>query len=172
LVRDFENFNFLHLELQRSREKRISIQSGVVGVTAAEESATSSAYVGAIANTDVTEVGTALARTIDCLLPFLCLQPKSPRGAVVRILQREKETPETHVGLETVGGIKEIWLWSRFPTRRSETAEDVPVGVQNESQRSPVPVTAVVKVASTETVASAAPQKSEFFRLEILKERR
>jgi hypothetical protein len=33
LVRDFENFNFLHLEIPRTREKHCPVQSGVVRVT-------------------------------------------------------------------------------------------------------------------------------------------
>jgi hypothetical protein len=36
LFRDFENFSFLHLELLRTREKRVPVQSGVVGVNQAK----------------------------------------------------------------------------------------------------------------------------------------
>jgi hypothetical protein len=39
LFRDFENFNLLHLETRRTREKRFPAQSSVVVVTAARESA-------------------------------------------------------------------------------------------------------------------------------------
>jgi hypothetical protein len=36
LVRDFEDFNFLHFEMLRTREKRVLVQSDVVGVTLAK----------------------------------------------------------------------------------------------------------------------------------------
>jgi hypothetical protein len=60
----------------------------------------------------------------------------------------------------------------RSPLHRSESAEDVPVRVQNHSQSVRVPVAAAVKVTRTGTVAAAAPQKSKFAFLEIVKELR
>jgi hypothetical protein len=36
-VRDFENFTFLHVEMRQLREKRVPIQSGVVGGTIAKK---------------------------------------------------------------------------------------------------------------------------------------
>jgi hypothetical protein len=36
LLCDFENFNFLHLEIQRTHEKPEPVHSGVVGVTVAK----------------------------------------------------------------------------------------------------------------------------------------
>jgi hypothetical protein len=38
LVLDLEYFDFLDLEIHRTREKRLSVQSGVVGVTVAKGS--------------------------------------------------------------------------------------------------------------------------------------
>jgi hypothetical protein len=55
LVPDFENFNFLHLEILRTREKRLPVQSGVVGVTFAKDGCvTASVCVAVTGNTNVT----------------------------------------------------------------------------------------------------------------------
>jgi hypothetical protein len=97
-VRDFENFNFLHLEMRRTREKRFPVQSGVVGVVLAKAvSVTIGGCAAVIPNTNVTKVWTAFGITIDCVVPFFGLQRKSPRREVVRILQCEKETLQTRV---------------------------------------------------------------------------
>jgi hypothetical protein len=66
LVRDFENFNLLHLEILRTREKRRPVQSGVVRVNDAKVlSATVSACVAVIGNTNVTKVWTPIGITND-----------------------------------------------------------------------------------------------------------
>jgi hypothetical protein len=70
LVRDFENFNFLHLEIRRTREKRFPVESGVVGVTAAKLSPTVGVCAAVIVNTNVTKVWTAVGMTTDCQVLF------------------------------------------------------------------------------------------------------
>jgi hypothetical protein len=90
---------------------------------------------------------------------------RTAQSMAEEILQREKETLLTRVGLGAIPG------W-RPPLHRSEAAEDVPFRVQNQSQCVRVPVAVVVKVTHTETIAAAAPQKGKLFFLEILKELR
>jgi hypothetical protein len=66
LVRDFENFNFLHLEIRRTREHRFRVQSGVVGVTIEPKLIpTLGVCVAVIENTDVLELWTPVGTTID-----------------------------------------------------------------------------------------------------------
>jgi hypothetical protein len=60
----------------------------------------------------------------------------------------------------------------QLPLRRCESAEDLPVHVQNQGQCDRVPVAAAVKAACTETVVAAAPQKSRPASFEILKKLR
>jgi hypothetical protein len=99
LVRDFEHFNFLHLEPRRTCERNRPIQSGVFGVTAAKgPSLTEGVCVAIIGNTNVPKVWTVEEITIDCHVLLFGLQRKSPRRDVGRILQREKETLQTRVG--------------------------------------------------------------------------
>jgi hypothetical protein len=102
--RDFEDFNFLHLETQRTREKRFPVQSGVVSVTAAKRlSEIVGVCVAAIVNSNViTKLWTESGITQDCLVHLFGLQRKSPRREVVWIPQREKKTLQTRVGLEAV----------------------------------------------------------------------
>jgi hypothetical protein len=67
LVRDFENFNFLRLEIPRTRENRFPVQSGVVRVTVAKAvNGTARVCVAFIANSNDITVWTAVAVTIDC----------------------------------------------------------------------------------------------------------
>jgi hypothetical protein len=74
LVRDFENFNFRHLEIPRTREKRFSVQSGVIRVTVATAvSVTARVCVAFIANSTVIKVWTAVGVTIDCQVVFVGL---------------------------------------------------------------------------------------------------
>jgi hypothetical protein len=79
------------------------------------------------------------------------------------MLQRENETLHTRIGLSLTCGI---------PLHGSESAEDVPISVQNHSQSVRVSVAAAVKVPTTKTVAAAAPRKSKLFFLEIFKKLR
>jgi hypothetical protein len=58
------------------------------------------------------------------------------------------------------------------PLHRSEAAEDVPIRVQNQSESVRVSVAAAVKVARTETIAAAPPQKSKFLFSELREELR
>jgi hypothetical protein len=100
LVRDFENFNFLHVEIRRTREKRGRVQSGVVRVTVAKVASVAvTLSVAAIGNINVAKVWTGVETTIDCVVLLFSLQRKSPRRDFVRILQREKETLHTRIGL-------------------------------------------------------------------------
>jgi hypothetical protein len=103
LVCHFENFNFLHLEIPVTREKRVPGQSGVVGVIHAKASATVGVCVAFILNSKTTSKEWApVGFTTDCLVLLFGHQRKCPRRQVVRILQREKETVQTRVGLVAV----------------------------------------------------------------------
>jgi hypothetical protein len=60
LLHDFENFNSLHLEVQRTRENRFHVQFNVVGVisTKAVNDTVGAAVCGAvIKNTNITKAG-------------------------------------------------------------------------------------------------------------------
>jgi hypothetical protein len=104
LVCDFENFNFLHLEIRRTREKHSPVQSGVVRVNGAKaESPTVRVCIAVIANTNVMKVGGPFGPTIDCLVLLFGLQRKSPRRVVARILQHEKETLQTRISFHLPG---------------------------------------------------------------------
>jgi hypothetical protein len=123
LVCDFEHFNFLHLEILRTREKRLPVQSGVVGVTAAKIArATVSACIAVIVNTNVIKACAPAGTTTDCQVLLFGLQRKPPRREVARILQPEKETLQTRIGLPS---------GSLLPLHRSEALEVAPVCVQN-----------------------------------------
>jgi hypothetical protein len=176
LVGDFENFNFLHLEIHRTREQCVPAQSCVVGVTvivAIKVGETVGVCVAVIANTNVTKVWTPVPTIHDCPVLLFGLQRKSARRDVVRILQREKESLQNRVGLVAVVVFSDFPVpFSGFPLHRSESAKDIPVRVQNHSQSVLVPVAAAVKVPITETIAAAAPEKIKLFFLEILEETR
>jgi hypothetical protein len=67
LVHDFENVNFLHSEIPRTRENRFPVQSGVVRPTVAKAvNGTARVCVAFIANSNIITVWTAVAVTIDC----------------------------------------------------------------------------------------------------------
>jgi hypothetical protein len=53
LLCDVENFNFFHLEILRTRENDVIVQSGVVGVSAAKGSETVGVYVAVIVNINI-----------------------------------------------------------------------------------------------------------------------
>jgi heme exporter protein D len=91
------------LELGRTREKCVPSQSGVVGVTFAKVlSVTVGVCIAVSFNTETArKVWTAAGITTDCLVLHFLLQRKTPRRDVVRILQREKETLQTRIGLES-----------------------------------------------------------------------
>jgi hypothetical protein len=125
------------LEPLRTREKRIPVQSGVVGVTGINNAGLFGVPVAAIESSNVIKVWTPFGTTQDCLAILFGLQGKSPRWDVMRILQREKETLQTRVALIATVAI---------PFHRSEATKDVPVRVQNHNQSVRVPVAAIVKV--------------------------
>jgi hypothetical protein len=50
---DLEDFDFLHLEFVRTRENRVPVQSGVVGVNVVKGSATAGVCVAIIGNMNV-----------------------------------------------------------------------------------------------------------------------
>jgi hypothetical protein len=86
LVRDFENFNFLHLKIPRTREKRFPAQSGVVGVSLAKViSETVGVCVAVIGNNNVKKAWTVVGTTNDCPVLLFGLQRKSLCRDVVSI---------------------------------------------------------------------------------------
>jgi hypothetical protein len=98
LVRDCENFKFLHFKTHRTRNKRSPVQSDVVDVTRAKAVFRNvSVCFAIIGNTNVTQAWTAFGTRIDCLVLLLGHQRKSRRREVVRIVQRENETHQTRV---------------------------------------------------------------------------
>jgi hypothetical protein len=80
------------LEKQRTRENRVPVQFGVVGVTVANVSPTVGVCVAVIVNTNASQSWASMGRRIDCVVSYDGFQCKSLRRDVVRILQREKET--------------------------------------------------------------------------------
>jgi hypothetical protein len=95
---DLEDFDLLHAEMLRACENRVLLQSDVIAVNDPKRSETSGASIALIGNINVTKVWTQSGITPDCPPLHFGLQPKSPRRDVVRILQREKETPQTGIG--------------------------------------------------------------------------
>jgi hypothetical protein len=90
------------LEILRTREKRLPDLSGVVGVIVVKVASEAvGACVAVIVNPNVPKDWTFLGITTDYHVILSGLQRKSPRRDVVRILQREKETLHTYIGLET-----------------------------------------------------------------------
>jgi hypothetical protein len=100
LYRCLESEDCLHLEMWRPREKRVPIQSGVVGVTAAkEENATLAVCVELIEHPNVTKVRAPVGVTADCRVVLFGLEGESPCRDIVPILQSGKQTFQTWVGL-------------------------------------------------------------------------
>jgi hypothetical protein len=84
---------------------------------------------------DVPTVWTEPSMSQECFsLPF-GFQSGFPWGKVVRILQREKETPPTPIALETIvlGTLLSVPL-SRVPLHRRESPENVAAHVRNQTQ--------------------------------------
>jgi hypothetical protein len=80
---DFEDFNFLDLEIRRTKVLRNTFRVCVV----------------VIGKQNVTKEWTEVVTTNVCLPLLFGLQRKCPERDVVRILQCEKETLQTRVGL-------------------------------------------------------------------------
>jgi hypothetical protein len=132
LVDDFEDFNFFELEIHRTRENRLPVQSGIVNVNisgAIKISQIVGVCVAVIGNTNVTKVWTQSGMTKDCPVLLFGIQRKSSRRDVVRILQREKKTFLTVIHLHAINIIKNGLRFERFPLQRSETSENVPFRV-------------------------------------------
>jgi hypothetical protein len=122
---DFEDFDFFDLEIRRTREKCLPIQSGVVGVIVAKEpSETIGVCVAVILNCNATRKRESNSRSAtDCQLLLFGFQRKSPCQEVVRIFQRENKILLTVIRLITV--ILLSVPHARFPFHRSEATEDV-----------------------------------------------
>jgi hypothetical protein len=102
LVHDLEDFDFLHSEPLRIREKSCPGQAGVVRVREAKISGTVGISVAVPGNPDVIKGWTPRGMTPDCKVLLFCLQRKFSRWEVVRILQREKKTLQTQIALVPV----------------------------------------------------------------------
>jgi hypothetical protein len=100
--RDFENFNFFHLEILGTREKHLPVQSGDARITPAKPSAIVNACVAVMGSAEAMKVCAHVGITTDWPnLPF-GLQRKPPRRDVVQILQRERKTFQTRSPLKQV----------------------------------------------------------------------
>jgi hypothetical protein len=179
LVRHLEDFDFPHLEILRTREDDVAVQSGVVGVRDAKASATGGICAAVIVNKHVTNSWTLQANivnphatkqwtmrviTTDCEILILGPHCELPRRDVVWIFQREKKTLQAAVAFPLPT--------PRLPLQRREAAKDIPVRVQDERQRVRAPVAPPVKVSRAETVAASAPQKHKPLPAELVEERR
>jgi hypothetical protein len=134
----------------RDPVKKVSPSTGVIRVITTEPISAAGEISGALVNPNIRKLWTVFGITIDCPILLCGLQRKSPRGDIVPIPQCENETLQSSVGL-----VKAI----QVPLHWSESAEDVPVRVQNHGQSVRVSVAAAVKFTRTKTVAAAAPQK-------------
>jgi hypothetical protein len=116
------------LKTPRTGEKLRPVQSGVVGVTAAEERDTGGAGVSVIVNMNVspsvptTQEWTPVETTIGCLL----FGPQcKPTVRDVLIVQREKKNFQTFINLLDIKHRESI-LPGRLPLHQCKPTEDVP----------------------------------------------
>jgi hypothetical protein len=147
---------------------RFFAQSGVVGGTEAKVvSQTIGVCVAVILITNVAAITTTTTTTTTWTIVELAidyrgllsdLERKPPHRDVVQILQGGNVTLSVRIGLE---------VSAQLPLQRSKPAENVPFRAFNESQSVRVAVTAIVKVAHSETVAAAPPQNRELFPAEL-----
>jgi hypothetical protein len=94
------------VEILRTRENDMRLQSGVVGLMIAKENVALGACFAVIGNSNpTTKPWTVSGITTDGVLLLFSHQRKSRRRDVVRILQRDKETLQTVIRLVTAGSI-------------------------------------------------------------------
>jgi hypothetical protein len=163
LSSDLEDLDFFDLEILRTRENDVSVQSGLVDVRDAKVSFIAGVPVAIIANNHVTSKDwTPFGITLVCVLLLLGPQRKPPRRDAVRILQREKKTFLTAICFPDVVIASALPVpHPRFPLHRREPSELVPFRVQNHSQSVCAAVASVVKFFRFETIAAAPPQNFE-----------
>jgi hypothetical protein len=88
----FEDFNFLHWEILRTREDSRPVIFGVICVVNSQGSLIVLMCIAFVVNNDITKVWTQTGMTTDCILKLSSLESKCPRRNVAGITQREQET--------------------------------------------------------------------------------
>jgi hypothetical protein len=114
------------------------VQFSVVDVSQANRNITVGVCIAVIGNTNVatdTKASTAFKIINNGLLLPFGVQRKSSRQHAEKIRQREKKTLQTVVCLHPIAIFPACEVpHARFSLNRSETTENIPVRVQNQSQ--------------------------------------